>query len=1082
MGLQALDKRQLLAFDANTSRRFERLAFAVRDFLQAVSEYHPLVMIVDNIQWADLDSLRMIQYLLSTKSVQNFLLVGCHEPLRKTTKKGPQSELQNLKDAILSTDTRITEIQLKPFDLQSVEEILCSVFLDEHDIEDDGAIDRVQDLGEILFALTKGNTLWMMNLLRLLNDLKLLTHIPQELRWDWNRKKIKKAVKGWIETNDKAFSSCHGVISTRLQSLPKKIKFVVEAAAALGLTSFKIDKLFSVFKVAYSTTKEGKDCPIQSQEELETFVNMACTQGIFKRLSKPGFYKFSHDLVRDAAYTLLPKKKKGMNIHFRMGTELQVACLAERGEERERLKFLAVDQLNRCVETLDVDYKAQVCKLNLEASEIAVQKTAFRTAVEYLEKGMDVLDHTIRWQQQHYDLTLRIFLGLARMRLCCGRLEPAKAACDDIFENSVSLKDRVQANHVYSMVLFEEEQYRESLQRTVKLLSEMGEVFPKEKLGEIVDREISNLRKALRHKDNKQLLNPPRMTDKKMLDVMVLFANLVEISRYNKPHFYLQLATIRMMHLSLKFGFTRQYPLAFSLFGVCLIKKGLIKEAHRVGQIAEKIARLGDFYGGEAVALFHWHISHWRRTYKVSLEPVLKTYNAQIDSGDFHHVDFSISTYAQYHLASGYDLERLSDNLQLFDGIYSDYALQNTWHIILPQQVVANMLGESANPLIFFGDTIEQENTKIQEWEAAGEHEALHYFYFLRLFMAFFFHDAEVAEACLEKLTKAAEGVWIPWMVFLECYYMIQRLPGSKGKIRKELKEKIEVEKGKLIDWFNEGSPNPNAMVSILEAELVIANKAKGLAAMKVQGMYDEAIEAAQNDGATHLEAFALERAGLHFHATGVQGFSAQYLNRAHQAYDRWHAIAKVIDIETEFAEKLKISKRRQSPASAYLSQNQSMRPGGRAGGRRKIGGGQGEVKAINLKKVGKNLGKGIKRSSVTVKGLFAKKEHAEPAAWGFNSKTQLDDEAPPPSPNKPRSSPTGEDEPQSAKSSKTPKRVSLFGKKAADDDEKNDVEKSPTRTSYFSPRSQKPLLNLPFGRKKKGKKVEDDETEDNED
>jgi hypothetical protein len=85
------------------------------------------------------------------------------------------------------------------------------------------------------------------------------------------------------------------VISTHLQSLPKKIKFVVEAAAALGLTSFKTEKLFSVFKVAYSTTKEGEDCPIQSQEELETFVNMACTQGIFKRLTKPGFYKFSHE-------------------------------------------------------------------------------------------------------------------------------------------------------------------------------------------------------------------------------------------------------------------------------------------------------------------------------------------------------------------------------------------------------------------------------------------------------------------------------------------------------------------------------------------------------------------------------------------------------------------------------------------------------------------------------------------------------------------------------------------------------------------------------------------------------------------
>jgi hypothetical protein len=35
--------------------------------------------IVDNVHWGDLDSLRMMQDLLSTKTLQNFLLIGCHE-------------------------------------------------------------------------------------------------------------------------------------------------------------------------------------------------------------------------------------------------------------------------------------------------------------------------------------------------------------------------------------------------------------------------------------------------------------------------------------------------------------------------------------------------------------------------------------------------------------------------------------------------------------------------------------------------------------------------------------------------------------------------------------------------------------------------------------------------------------------------------------------------------------------------------------------------------------------------------------------------------------------------------------------
>ena len=117
-----------------------------------------------------------------------------------------------------------------------------------------------------------------------------------------------------------------------------------------------------------------------------------------------------------------------------MGAKLSASCLEARGYERERLKFMAVDQLNRCSKPVlkDEIKKAKVCKLSLEAAEIAITKTAFRTAVEYLESGLTILDHLTRWTARHYENTLRTFLILARMRLCCGRLESAKAAYEGI--------------------------------------------------------------------------------------------------------------------------------------------------------------------------------------------------------------------------------------------------------------------------------------------------------------------------------------------------------------------------------------------------------------------------------------------------------------------------------------------------------------------------------------------------------------------------------------------------------------------------------------------------------------------------
>jgi hypothetical protein len=105
---------------------------------------------------------------------------------------------------------------------------------------------------------------------------------------------------------------------------------------------------------------------------------------------------------------------------------------------------------------------------------------------------------------------------------------------------------------------------------------------------------------------------------------------------------------------------------------------------------------------------------------------------------------------------------------------------------------------------------------------------------------------------CSDSLTCLFVCRWhntLPWRLFLECFILISQLPTTKGKKPKELKETIESLKGQLIDWYNEGGQNLNAMVSILEAEYVFAKDAgKGLSALKVQEMCIEAINAAASN------------------------------------------------------------------------------------------------------------------------------------------------------------------------------------------------------------------------------------------
>eukprot|EP00980_Cylindrotheca_fusiformis_P003529 scaffold783_cov118-Cylindrotheca_fusiformis.AAC.15 len=902
MDVQPIDNRRLMMFDINSRRRFDRLTYGIRDFLQAVLEYHPVIMVIDNIHWADLDSLEMVEHLLSRDSLQRFLLVGCHEPV------DVNHPLEIHKAAINATDIQETNIELQPFDKDSTKEVLQGMLLDILLIDDEKAVEKTNDLAKTFQKMTKGNPLWIMSLLLVLKDKGILK--LEKGDFDWNKLELKKVAKKWKEEDCKVLESAAGAIDTRIEMCSKKIRFVIEVVASLRLSLFNLDKLDRIVQAAW--TKKDKPCHIESEEDLKDTVLEACSAGFFENRGD-NWFRFTHDTVRQSAYsyTMAKLKKPEKSMHLPMARELNQISVEEKSV---RFKFMQVDQLNLCSSIISDEERAKLYKLNQENAEICITKTCFRSAANFLETGMELLGNDRKWDEDLYDISLRNYLYLARMKVYCGELEASKDLCKDLFKHTNSLKDKIYPSHLMFTVLMEEGRFEEALDKILTLLGRMGEVFPTKNLKPIVEREINNIRGMVHQRDNTQLLNPPKMNDKKSLDINFLLALLVEISEKCKPNYYKEFAMIRMMHLSLKFGYSRQYPLAFALMGVHLVKLGSFKEAHRFGQVVERLGRGGDYYGGRAVMLFHWHVSHWRRVYRRSLQPVLSIYNAQIDAGDFHNADFSITTYTQYHLASGFDLERLNDNLHLFEAIFFDYDMPDKWRIVIPQELVSNLMGETESPLVFFGTEVSEEEDVLAEMQMAGETQGLEYFYFVQLFIACFFHDMGLAETCLGKLSRPPEGLWLTWHHFFDCLVLISHLPSTKGKSRADLKVKIEEKKGRLIDWYNDGAPNPNAMISLLDAEYLVSKEAgkKVLATMKVQEFYDEAIHAAAKDGSLHLEAFASERAGMYFDVTGVEDLAARYLRRAHKKYDEWKAGAKVIDVEERFADILHIRHRRQ--------------------------------------------------------------------------------------------------------------------------------------------------------------------------
>ncbi|KAG7343466.1 multi-sensor signal transduction multi-kinase [Nitzschia inconspicua] len=1013
-------------------------------------------------------------------------------------------EMEEYLDSEIPKMPEVTKIHLLPFSKVETRKIVGAILADE----DPSKAEKAQLLSKVLYSWTHGNALCLIQTLRLLNDQGLLKTGQLKEGWDWNEKSIEQRIEEWKTTirNGQSHKEIRIVVTARINALPAKVKFVVVTTAALQQTYFSSRHLFRVLKAAHPNNKglskenskiknKNEEFPISSSKELESVLQHACDFGLIKRLSKEQSFAFAHDIIQDCAYALLPKKAKGFGekstnpaarkdwqIHCRMGTEYSVLAMMKELpiEERDRYKFLAADQLVISQKVI-WDDRNSIAKLLLETAELCVIRSAFASSTVYLETGINLLDKEEQFSTDNAVTCFRMYLWLAKMRLACGNIPGAKDACQLLLDQAKTLKDKVPVVQVYIQILLVEGSRQKALEEALSYLEQMGESFPKAGVADAIDRELDQLRKTVQGKENNALLRPKRITDKKTLDVLVLLANVLEISRLSRKRAVQELAMIRMMNLSLQAGFSRQYPMAFAYFSTTLVQRGIkandaemVKEAHRMGQVCEKMARLSDFYGGFSVALFHWHVSHWKRLYKRTLEPVLRVYNAQLDSGDFFHVEFSIFTYMNLHLASGYSLDKLNDNVQLFFGLYQDYSLSNKWRIDFPRIFVSNMLGESEKPLIFFGETVEEEGRKIAELEQANETEALEYLNFLRLYMAVFFHENDMAEECLAKLSDDIDGIWIPWVLFFQCFVAISKVPAKKGPGRKKLLESIEEIKEQLIVWYNDfHAPNPNAMVSLLEAELMMVKNVgrKEFPSIKIQLAFEEAISAARNDEMNHLEAFCCERAALHFEAAKLDGYVAEYMRKAYALYDQWNALAKIIDIEKKYAKLLKLSKQRTRPMAT-----QPVASDIAANGERTIGGGRGAIRPVDIKKT---LKKGAKNTRREIKALFGIHRATENSSNGTK-------ESPPCSPeskNSPIKSPKRLPPPKSSPFTRKQKPAKV---RTSDMDEDireksfttNDQSSSEAPSSSSkkspgslkSPRFAKPKLKLPFGGGKKAK------------
>ena len=868
--------------DVKSQWGFDRLRLAMRTFLRTVCQSRPVVFCMDDLQWMDEASLKIIQTLVADKQSRNFIFLATHREVPD------DHALGRLKKQIPSDC--ITLIRLEDLNLASVLEVTAHLLRRDPD--------EVKPLAEVVHRKTHGNAFFVNHFLRLLYEKGLVFYSMPSFRWDWNLDRILSET----DVSDNVLD----VVSLKIQTMPGSLRTALTNAACLGATSFDVHTLFEIVHTLENQETHPEEHLGKRRgsgvSRFDLLLMTAVKEGLLDKLALPGKYKFSHDRIRESACQLLPKGDAMRRLHLHVGRQL---LRLQNGNEEgthggERLFLVAVNHLNLGSSLMgDADERKELIHLNSQAADLAFEMVALESAVDYLRKGLDLLKTETRWNL-HYEITLKLMTKLAHCMTCLGRTKEGQVAIDEILQNARSLMDKLGAYHSLIRSLTQQSKSKEAIRMSIFVLKELGVHLPRRLLKLRLAKGMINTMRLIRKTSFDDLQSLPPLDDQRLLEAAEFLSCLAEVATASMDLDYQVLAMLKSIQITLGHSSNKRAAQSFAVAGFFSAMLNDFKTAARCSEAAQKLIKNADFpiQEAEATTVLIFFVQHWRKPLHLGLEPALTARNILMDSG--HNSSFlhlSMIAYASCYQHCGLRLQPLKDDLLKYQEILEDTGQYCFLGAFVPHtQLVLNLVGESDTPSVLSGRSM---NLAAFLKERADNKRALEVCNVMRTILAFYFGDLDLALKVSNKLSIPFEEGPTPWLAIRFFFQGLIHFALAKKTSKRMHRRKSRVYLNKMKKFVRIGNPNCHHLKLILQAEhLSITERDEVI----VQKGYNDAITTAARAGFVHDHALANELAGIYF-LQRDQSWAGTYMVRASALYNDWGAFGKVKDLDAKYKE-----------------------------------------------------------------------------------------------------------------------------------------------------------------------------------
>jgi len=817
---------------------------------------HPLVLFLDDLQWLDAATLDLLEHLVTHAEIRHLLLVGAY----RDNEVSPSHPLLRALEAIRKAGARVQRIVLAPLAFDDLGQLVGDAL--------HCGPERVRLLAQLVQEKTGGNPFFAIQFFTALADEGLLAFDPATRAWQWNMDRIR--AKSYTD-------NVVDLMAGKLKRLAPTTQEALKRLACLG----------NAAPTAILAQIHG-----ETEEAMHAALWESVHAGLVLR--EEGAYKFLHDRIQQAAYTLIPERHRA-EAHLRIGRMLLASMRAE--ELAEHL-FDVANQFSRgAARLLDRDEKVRVATIDLRAGRKAKASAAFASACVHLAAGMAQLDER-DWGSQ-YDLMFSLRLERAECELLRGDFDEAEQLIGELLQRGTSKVDQAAAYHLKAVLHTVKSENAQAVASALTCLRLFGIDIPPHPTWEQVQGEYETVWQTLNGRPIESLIDLPLMTDPELQAAMQVLSVCQTPAKFTDFHLWCLLGC-RMVKVSMQHGASGASAHAYGYWGSML---GPVfhrySDAYRFVKLACDLVEKHGFIAYHA-KVYHatGTVSFWTQPIGTAIDFMRATFRTATETGGL--------TYACYSMCqSVHGLLLRNDPL---DAVWReserslDFVRKAGFHdmadaIVSQQRFIATMQGRTAT-FSTFSDA--QFDETAFEAQLTGDRTTTMVCLYWIIKLKTRFLSADYAEA-LAAAEKAKALLWASavWIQLLDYFYytaltVAACYENASADEQREWRELLTAHREQLREWADSYPPTFADKHALVAAEIA---RIEGRDAEAMR-LYEQAIRSANENGFVQNEGLAYEVAARFYTARGFESIANGYLRNARSCYLRWGAEGKVKQLD----------------------------------------------------------------------------------------------------------------------------------------------------------------------------------------